>query len=75
MANFKPFYWWSDWEDIGPFDFGGNGYILQASRSRTNKVRFRCAPMKAFMGIAHPSSTTYRQYLADKEDTAMFLND
>ena len=37
-------YWWkwySDWDDVGIFDFGYKKYLCQASRSRTGKARFR----------------------------------
>lgn len=37
--------WWSDWDDICGFDYAETGFILQGSRSRTGKLRFRVASM------------------------------
>ena len=43
--TYRPLSWWSRWEDVCMFEFGGYGYILQASRSRNGKLRFRSARM------------------------------
>lgn len=33
--------WWSNWDDVGAFNFADRKYLCQASRSRVGKVRFR----------------------------------
>lgn len=43
-------YWWnwySDWDDVGTFDFAYRKYLIQISRSRNGKAKFR---MTAFGG-------------------------
>ena len=42
---FKRWSWWSMWADVCVFDFADRGYALQASRSRTGKLRFRSVAM------------------------------
>ena len=37
-------YWWrwySDWDDVGVFDFAYKKYLTQISRSRVGKAKFR----------------------------------
>lgn len=33
--------WWSNWDDVGVFNYADRKYLCQASRSRIGTVRFR----------------------------------
>lgn len=33
--------WWSNWDDVGVFEFAYKKYLVQSSRSRIGKARFR----------------------------------
>lgn len=38
---FRRFAWWSMWQDVTMFTFAGACYLLQCSRNRNGKAKFR----------------------------------
>lgn len=53
--KFRKFHFWSDWIDMGVFDYASTGYLLQMSTSRFNSKKFKCVPLKRLTGLAHPA--------------------
>lgn len=42
---FKWWAWWSMWQDVDVFHYAGGCHLLQCSRSRNGKAKFRVATM------------------------------
>ncbi len=53
--KFRSYRYWSDWVDMGLFNYGGDGYLLQMSVSRFNGKKFRGVPLKKITNLAHPN--------------------
>ena len=48
---------WSNWVDVGVFNWGSFGYLLQMKVSRWNGKKFKCVPLRSLIGSAHPSTS------------------
>ena len=54
-VEIKKWRWWSNWVDVGVFNGGSFGYLLQMKVSRCNGKKFKCVPFNGFFSSAHPS--------------------
>jgi len=52
--KFRRFHFWSDWVDMGMFNFCSRGYLMQMSVNRFNKKRFLAIKLSRTFQLAHP---------------------
>ncbi len=56
--KFRPYRFWSDWVDMGMFNYACSGYLLQMSVNRFNGKRFKSVKLQSLLSLAE---STYRE--------------